>query len=87
MATMHRSPVERTHDRARDGGDAGRADRGVREVARDALYRRLEDGYRKVEQGLVEGRDVADWETFWIELLREYERVCDDLATDRDLAA
>ncbi len=87
MASMHLSPVERRRDRTSDGADVERADHDVREIARDVLYRRLEDGYRKVEQGLTEGRDVADWEEFWLELLREYERVCDDLAADRDLAA
>jgi hypothetical protein len=60
-------------------------ERGALETRRDALYRRLEGGYQKVERGLAEGRDVAEWEDFWIALLREYERVCDDL--ERDLAA
>ena len=25
------------------------------------------------------GRDVAAWEQFWLELLREYEHICDEL--------
>ena len=60
-------------------------ERGALEGRRDALYRRLEGGYQKVERGLADGRDVTEWEDFWIALLREYERVCDDL--ERDLAA
>lgn len=59
--------------------------RNQREGERDSLYRRLDAGYRKVEQGLAEGRDVTEWEAYWRELLREYERICDDL--DRELAA
>lgn len=60
-------------------------ERSALEGRRDNLYQRLEDGYRKVERELAAGRDVTEWEEFWLELLREYERVCDDLG--RDLAA
>ena len=59
--------------------------RDARERYRESLYQRLENGYQRVEQGLAEGRDMTTWETFWIDLLGEYERVCDDL--DKDLAA
>ena len=44
------------------------------------LERRLEDGYRRIEQALQDGADVTAWEDFWIHLLREYEVVCDDLS-------
>ncbi len=84
MAAMRRYSAERIHDWAHGGDDA---ERDPCEITREVLYRRLEDGYHKVEQGLAEGRDVSDWEAFWIELLREYERVCDDLAAERELAA
>jgi hypothetical protein len=43
------------------------------------LERRLEDGYRRIEQAAREGKNVAAWETFWIELLRRYEALCDGL--------
>ena len=56
--------------------DDGRAQK------RDALYRRLEDGYLKVEAGLAQGRDMTKWEDLWIALLREYEGICDDLAEE-----
>lgn len=44
------------------------------------LERRLEDGYRRIEQAAREGKDVSAWETFWINLLRQYEALCDSLA-------
>jgi len=54
----------------------------ARERKRDALYRRLEDGYLKVESGLAQGRDMTRWEDLWIALLHEYEEICDDLAEE-----
>ena len=54
----------------------------AREQKRDSLYRRLEDGYLKVESGLAQGRDMTKWEDLWIALLREYEGICDDLAEE-----
>ncbi len=44
------------------------------------LEQRLEDGYCRIEQALVEGVDVRAWEQFWLDLLAEYEAVCLDLA-------
>ncbi len=46
---------------------------------RDSLYARLEIGYERIERGLREDQDVTTWEDFWVDLLREYERVCDAL--------
>ncbi len=46
---------------------------------RAGLERRLDDGYQRIDQALRHGADVAAWEAFWIQLLREYEAVCDDL--------
>lgn len=60
-------------------------DRTGLEAHRDSLYRRLELGYARIERGLAEGEEVTTWEDFWVSLLREYERVCDEL--QRDLAA
>ncbi len=54
------------------------------EAYRDGLYKRLELGYARIEQALAEGEDTTTWEDFWVALLREYERVCDQL--QRDLA-
>jgi hypothetical protein len=44
-----------------------------------ALERRLDDGYRRIEQARVDGADVRAWEDFWIQLLREYEGLCDEI--------
>lgn len=43
------------------------------------LEDRLDDGYRRIEEARVQGRDVQAWEDFWIQLLREYEEICDGL--------
>ena len=48
-----------------------------------ALAGRLEDGYGRIDQALREGADIAAWEEFWVQLLHQYEAVCDD----RQLAA
>lgn len=60
-------------------------DRDALEEHRDSLYQRLEQGYERIERGLATGGDVTTWEDFWVSLLHEYERVCDEL--QRDLAA
>jgi len=44
----------------------------------------LERGYERIEEGLRRGEEVTTWDEFWVALLREYERVCDEL--QRDLA-
>ena len=46
---------------------------------RERLERRLDDGFLRIEQALLDGADVSAWEEFWVQLLREYEAVCDDL--------
>jgi hypothetical protein len=38
-----------------------------------SLESRLEDGYQRIEQARKNGEDVAAWEDFWIDLLRQYE--------------
>jgi hypothetical protein len=43
------------------------------------LERRLEDGYRRIEAAQRDGQDVAAWESFWIELLHQYEALADGL--------
>ncbi|MDQ3043986.1 MAG: hypothetical protein M3R06_02370 [Chloroflexota bacterium] len=44
---------------------------------RNALGERLEDGYQRIEEAIAEGRDVREWEDFWIQLLGEYEALVD----------
>jgi hypothetical protein len=46
------------------------------------LYRRLEDGYQRIERALDQGRDTRRWEDFWLTLLQEYEQLSDELAED-----
>ena len=49
------------------------------EDRRRTLERRLDDGFQRIDQALHDGTDVAAWEDFWIQLLREYESLCDEL--------
>lgn len=46
---------------------------------RRILEGRLEDGYRRIEEARVRGLDIRKWEDFWLQLLDEYEAVCDHL--------
>ena len=46
---------------------------------RSALERRLADGFERIDQAVLAGRDVTEWESFWLTLLREYEDVCREL--------
>jgi hypothetical protein len=46
---------------------------------RETLESRLEDGYRRIDEAILGGTDVTEWETFWIRLLHEYEGVCREL--------
>lgn len=60
----------------------GESDLGERQSLdrrRQLLVRRLDDGYDRIDQAVASGADVAAWETFWIDLLREYESVCEEM--------
>ena len=43
------------------------------------LEDRLEDGYHRIDQAVLSGADVTEWESFWLRLLGEYEEVCREL--------
>ncbi len=43
------------------------------------LERRLEDGYLRIDAARRNGRDIQTWESFWIDLLHQYEAVADGL--------
>lgn len=43
------------------------------------LERRMQDSYERIDQTVAEGADVAAWETFWLDLLHEYESTCDEI--------
>jgi hypothetical protein len=44
------------------------------------IERRLEEGYRVIDQAIADGRTIGRWEDHWLDLLREYERIYDELA-------
>lgn len=44
-----------------------------------SYQRRMDDGHEYIERARVNGAEVAAWETFWLDLLREYEQVCEQL--------
>jgi hypothetical protein len=46
---------------------------------RTALEQRLEDGFLRIGEADVQGRDIGAWEEFWVSLLHEYESVCDEV--------
>lgn len=43
----------------------------------ESLELRLVDGYHRIDVARAQGEDVAAWEEFWIELLHQYEALCD----------
>lgn len=51
------------------------------ENKRDEMAKRLDLGFDKIETSRAEGKDVSAWELFWVKLLGQYERVCDELKT------
>jgi hypothetical protein len=46
----------------------------------ETLERRLQDGFVRIGEAMNNGIEVTNWERHWIELLREYERLSDELA-------
>jgi|GEM_PF-2043950 len=50
------------------------------ELKRGELIERLDRGAACIEEARVQGKNVSDWEDYWIQLLRNYEKVCDQLA-------
>ena len=41
---------------------------------------RLEDGFTKIGEAMSHGIEIDHWEEKWVELLREYEALEDELA-------
>jgi hypothetical protein len=52
------------------------------EEKKQEYQERLDIGGAKIEEARSQGRDVTAWEDYWIQLLRQFEAVCDKL---RDL--
>jgi hypothetical protein len=46
---------------------------------RDEYVTRLDIGAVKIEEARAQGKDVSTWEDYWIQLLHQYEAVCDKL--------
>lgn len=44
------------------------------------LELRLQDGFNRIGEAMNHGIEVNNWEQHWIELLREYESLNDELA-------
>lgn len=55
---------------------ASRLSPAQRLARKDALVRRLELGWQKIEDAQERGEDVSRWEDAWLRLLGEYEAVC-----------
>jgi hypothetical protein len=49
------------------------------DARRTTLEDRLDDGYQRIDQAVLSGTDVTEWESFWLRLLGEYEDVCREL--------
>ena len=49
------------------------------EILVATLQRRLNDGWFRIEEADRRGEDVAAWESFWIDLLHQYEAAWDRL--------
>ena len=54
---------------------------------RDRLYARLATGWARIDSVEAAGGDAERLIGFWLDLLREYERICDALAAERAAAA
>lgn len=76
MATADQS-LSSDHCRENEGVRLARSGSG-RELR--SLERRLEDGYLRIEDAQRAGQDTSSWEDFWIQLLRQYESLVDDVA-------
>ena len=50
----------------------------TRQSEADVLRQRLEAGYERIELARQSGVDTRTWEEFWVNLLHEYETVCDE---------
>jgi hypothetical protein len=46
---------------------------------RGTLEDRLDEGYQRIDQAVLSGADVTEWESFWLRLLGEYEDLCREL--------
>ena len=47
-----------------------------------SLEARLNDGYDRIESARRDGLDVTRWESFWLDLLHQYEAAYDSLHSE-----
>ncbi len=66
------------HSRSHQDGDSPRLELGG--DMQLELTRRLETGYAYIDRMIAAGEDVTKLEDFWIQLLRQYEALCEGLA-------
>jgi hypothetical protein len=66
------------HTRSRESDDS--PTNPVADDQQNELARRLETGYDYIDRMIAAGEDVTKLEEFWIQLLRQYEAVCEGLA-------
>jgi hypothetical protein len=60
-------------DMGEDRASAEVAERGV------SLLDVMATSYSRVEAGTASAEEAETWRTFWLALLREYDRVCEQL--------
>jgi hypothetical protein len=61
----------------------GQKQESAAETIEDRVARlelRLQDGFSRIGEAMSHGIEVDNWERHWIELLREYESLEDELA-------
>jgi chromosome segregation ATPase len=49
------------------------------ENKRDEYQSRLDEGAVKIEEARRQGKDVSEWESYWLELLKRYGHLSDKI--------
>lgn len=70
--------MSKTRPQKRPTDISARQDQHIEETLAH-FERRLDDGFRLIEERRAAGIDVTALEEFWIDLLRQYEALCDGL--------
>lgn len=70
--------MKRTSPQKRPTSITRREERHVEQTL-EKFERRLDDGFRLIEERRAAGIDVTALEAFWIDLLHQYEALCDGI--------
>ena len=70
--------MKRTSPQKRPTHISRREERHVEDTLQ-RFERRLDDGFQLIEERRAAGIDVSSLEIFWIDLLHQYEALCDGL--------